>query len=72
MTMLLFIRYTQILMIQQNEGIGNLMGMALLALCVITLFIVALKIKNKRLQPEEKKIFREKKSKESPRKFLIK
>jgi hypothetical protein len=72
MTMLLFVKNTQILTIQQNQGIGNLMGMALLALCIIALFIVAIKIKNKRQQPEEKKIFREKKSKEFSRKFLIK
>lgn len=54
--MLLFVKNAQILTIQQNQGIGNLMGMALLALCVITLFIIALKIKNKRQQPEEKEI----------------
>jgi Ca2+/Na+ antiporter len=72
MTMLLFVKNTQILTIQQNEGIGNLMGMALLALCVIALFIVAIKIKNKRQQPEEREIFKKKRSEKSSGKFLIK
>lgn len=73
MTMLsLFLKNTQLLTIQQNEGIGNLMGMALLALGVIALLIVALKIKNKRSQPEEREIPKKKKTKQPSGKFLIK
>jgi Ca2+/Na+ antiporter len=72
MTMLLLLKNTQMLTIQQNEGIGNLMGMALLALCVIALFIIAIKIKNKRQQPEEREILKEKKTEKSSGKLLIK